>query len=722
LVDNGLFSGIQLPGSVTISHLFYADDAMFIGEWSEENLKVILNALKCFFLASGGRLTLLKSVLGASPIFSMFIFKVPCGVLKIMEAIRSRFFNGIGQEDSKITWISRNKALASKKRGGLGGSSFFALNRALLLKWVWRFISQDGSLWSRVIRAIYGPKIDAHTTHTSSNWCAIVRELHSLKDKWFIFGLIAKNVLEMALTRVSGEFELSGPPCDMMVGPMKEKLRKYFKEIPPVITCAAALNPCFNISGVEIFIEKISIDLNLYEEDINYGTIEKNNFNKCVKDLFDIYFNKYGSKNVPTSSAHSSSSMSSNTSIFHTLRQESVKRSRSDNTGTNEFGRYAGTDWIISMEQEEFNAFDILSWWKGRQSQFPDHLDAQERIQHISNLEGGSLDIEEQLLEVEAEAGYEINLADEEINPEEQAMSGSGLGVVTSATALGCVAQRYYTVSRRYPTTFGSALAGQRANFSITHSTSTSRFVKKRRSQENKIKKEKNVEDESVAAGRWLTVEEELLATCYVAVSEDNSVGRSQKHETFWYRVLNEFNSKNFKKRTNDMLTSKCHTLNANCQKFNAAYKRAKRLGKSGENDVYLMKRAQSIYRDEHKGVSFSQEDAWAILKFHPNCDAAEQVDLTGDVPGDTQEDLFGHDARPHLMEQELRLKRKAAERAFEAQAGKDRTLMRLEELRFLAISTKDLDNHDAYWIKKQKRLIKNKMRNDLGGEDDEDE
>ncbi|GJU05653.1 hypothetical protein Tco_1122083 [Tanacetum coccineum] len=72
-------------------------------------------------------------------------------------------------------------------------------------------------------------------------------------------------------------------------------------------------------------------------------------------------------------------------------------------------------------------------------------------------------------------------------------------------------------------------------------------------------------------------------------------------------------------------------------------------------------------------------------------------------------------------MEQELRLKREAAERAFEAQAEKDRTLMRLEELRFLATSTKDLDD-DAYWIKKQKQLIKNKMRNDLGDEDDEDE
>nr|GEX35755.1 glutathione S-transferase T3-like [Tanacetum cinerariifolium] len=189
----------------------------------------------------------------------------------------------------------------------------------------------------------------------------------------------------------------------------------------------------------------------------------------------------------------------------------------------------------------------------------------------------------------------------------------------------------------------------------------------------------------------------------------------SQKHETFWYRVLNEFNSKKIQKRTKDILTSKWHTLNANCQKFNAAYKRAKRLGKSGEKDVDVLKRAQN-------------------------------------VPGATQEDLFGHDARPRpagkprpakktksdatastggssastqfgeLMEQELRLKREAAKRALEAQAEKDRTLMRLEKLRFLATSTNDLDDDDAYWIKKQKRLIKNKMRNDLGDEDDEDE
>ncbi|GJU64033.1 RNA-directed DNA polymerase, eukaryota [Tanacetum coccineum] len=262
VVDEGLFKGILLPGSISISHLFYADDAMFIGEWSDGNLRSILNILKCFFLASGlqinihksqvlgvgvprhvvdqaassigcsimqnqfrylgvmvgecmsrhkawadtvlklrsrlskwkvktlsigGRLTLLKSVLGASPLYSMSIFKVPRGVLKIMEAIRNRFFNGVDPLDKKIMWAAWDKVLTSNKNGGLGVSSFHALNRALLLKWVWRFVSQDCSLWFRVIRALYGSSIGSHLTHMSSNWCSIMRELHLLKDKGFDF-------------------------------------------------------------------------------------------------------------------------------------------------------------------------------------------------------------------------------------------------------------------------------------------------------------------------------------------------------------------------------------------------------------------------------------------------------------------------------------------------------------------------------------------------------
>ncbi|GKA61618.1 RNA-directed DNA polymerase, eukaryota, reverse transcriptase zinc-binding domain protein [Tanacetum coccineum] len=258
VVDSGLFKGIHFPGSLAISHLFYADDTLFVGEWSNTNLEVIINVLRCFFAASGlsiniqkcqllgvgvsqdiivqaasaigcsimhsqfrylgvsigdrknrlkawesivsklrnrlskwkektlsigGRLTLLKAVLGASPVYSMSLFKVPLGVLNIMEGIRNRFFNGNGKSESKITWIAWNKVLASKKNGGLGVSSFFALNRALLFKWIWRFISKDGSLWSRVIQAIYGTRIDEHPLNFSSNWCAIVNEVRSLNVK-----------------------------------------------------------------------------------------------------------------------------------------------------------------------------------------------------------------------------------------------------------------------------------------------------------------------------------------------------------------------------------------------------------------------------------------------------------------------------------------------------------------------------------------------------------
>nr|GFB22400.1 RNA-directed DNA polymerase, eukaryota, reverse transcriptase zinc-binding domain protein [Tanacetum cinerariifolium] len=101
-----------------------------------------------------GRLTILKAVLGASPLYNMSIFKVPKGILKSIEAICCKFFNGMEPSTNKITWAAWNKVLASKENGGLGVSSYHALNRALLLKWVWRFISQDGSLWFRVIKAL----------------------------------------------------------------------------------------------------------------------------------------------------------------------------------------------------------------------------------------------------------------------------------------------------------------------------------------------------------------------------------------------------------------------------------------------------------------------------------------------------------------------------------------------------------------------------------------
>ncbi|CAI9266205.1 unnamed protein product [Lactuca saligna] len=49
-----MFQGISISGSnIQLSHLFYADDALFIGEWSHQNIKNLARLLKCFYVSSG---------------------------------------------------------------------------------------------------------------------------------------------------------------------------------------------------------------------------------------------------------------------------------------------------------------------------------------------------------------------------------------------------------------------------------------------------------------------------------------------------------------------------------------------------------------------------------------------------------------------------------------------------------------------------------------------
>ncbi|GJR17198.1 RNA-directed DNA polymerase, eukaryota [Tanacetum coccineum] len=254
--DAGVFNGIRIGSSLMISHLFYADDAVFIGEWSQDNLIGIMHILRCFSLLSGlsinikkshllgigvpssrvkpaaeslgcsvmstpfnylgikvggnmsmvnswgdtvdklkkrlskwklkslsigGRLTLLKSVLGSTPIYYMSLFKVPKAVLNQLEGMRRNFFNGIQDGERKIAWVKWSKVLASKKHGGLGVSSFYALNRALLTKWIWRFISKDNSLWGRVISTIHGPYSQKLTASHPSLWNSIIKEIQVIK-------------------------------------------------------------------------------------------------------------------------------------------------------------------------------------------------------------------------------------------------------------------------------------------------------------------------------------------------------------------------------------------------------------------------------------------------------------------------------------------------------------------------------------------------------------
>nr|GEV72324.1 RNA-directed DNA polymerase, eukaryota, reverse transcriptase zinc-binding domain protein [Tanacetum cinerariifolium] len=114
-----------------------------------------LSKWKMKILSIGGRFSLLKSVLGASPIYFMSMFNAPIQVLKKLESIRNHFFNGVDSNVRKMMLIKWDNVLASKEKGGLGVSSFYALNRALTFEWTWLFCTQGSFLWSRVIKLIH---------------------------------------------------------------------------------------------------------------------------------------------------------------------------------------------------------------------------------------------------------------------------------------------------------------------------------------------------------------------------------------------------------------------------------------------------------------------------------------------------------------------------------------------------------------------------------------
>ncbi|GKE77893.1 RNA-directed DNA polymerase, eukaryota, reverse transcriptase zinc-binding domain protein, partial [Tanacetum coccineum] len=223
VVTAGLFNGIVLDLLLQLSHLFYAEDVSnligiavdpssveathndigcmalnlpfsylginigghmsHIKAWNNVINKVLYRLFKWKMksLSFGGRLTLLKSVLGSTPIYYMSMFKAPIHVLKKLESICSHFFNGVDPNVWKMTFVRWDNVLASKEKGGLGVSSFYVLNRALIFKWIWRFRTQKNSLWSRLIKAIHGDL--GSKPSFSSNWTEIIRDIPLLYNK-----------------------------------------------------------------------------------------------------------------------------------------------------------------------------------------------------------------------------------------------------------------------------------------------------------------------------------------------------------------------------------------------------------------------------------------------------------------------------------------------------------------------------------------------------------
>ncbi|GJZ58680.1 RNA-directed DNA polymerase, eukaryota, reverse transcriptase zinc-binding domain protein [Tanacetum coccineum] len=118
-----------------------------------------LSTWKANLLSIGGRLTLIKFVLGSLGIYYLSIFKVPESTLKSLES-------------------------------GLGIGSLKSFNLALLQKWHWRMYSNPNAFWVKVINTLHGHEggFDHHGCKTNGIWAKIIGSSNYLHSSGILPG------------------------------------------------------------------------------------------------------------------------------------------------------------------------------------------------------------------------------------------------------------------------------------------------------------------------------------------------------------------------------------------------------------------------------------------------------------------------------------------------------------------------------------------------------
>ncbi|GJX68159.1 hypothetical protein Tco_0303886, partial [Tanacetum coccineum] len=124
----GLFKGALIgERGFLMSHLMYADDVIFMGDWSFQNVNNLIGILRCFFLTPGLKINVQKSkllgvrvdheesselasILGYEDVVDKFKHK--------LSTWNSRILSVGDLEDRKMTWVAWKKCLASKEHGG----------------------------------------------------------------------------------------------------------------------------------------------------------------------------------------------------------------------------------------------------------------------------------------------------------------------------------------------------------------------------------------------------------------------------------------------------------------------------------------------------------------------------------------------------------------------------------------------------------------------------
>lgn len=160
-----------------------------VSAWSYviDRFRTRLVGWKAKTLSFGGRLTIVKSVLGSLGSYLMSIFLVPMSVLTSLEALRAKFFWGADVDERRMHRVRWDRVLASREEGGLGVGSLFSFNRAMMFRWWWIFYHSPNLLWARLVKYLYGPdggcKSLPSRIVSTGPWIGVMRMFIQLRDR-----------------------------------------------------------------------------------------------------------------------------------------------------------------------------------------------------------------------------------------------------------------------------------------------------------------------------------------------------------------------------------------------------------------------------------------------------------------------------------------------------------------------------------------------------------
>ncbi len=137
-------------------------------------------------MSQAGQEVLIKVMIQAIPTYAMSCFKFPAGLCADLSAMATRFWWGQCGDERKIHWLSKQKLMRPKHKGGIGFRDLQLFNRALLARQGWRLLQNPSSLVFRVLKAKYFPctsfleaSIPGNSSYIWKSICESIDVLHN---------------------------------------------------------------------------------------------------------------------------------------------------------------------------------------------------------------------------------------------------------------------------------------------------------------------------------------------------------------------------------------------------------------------------------------------------------------------------------------------------------------------------------------------------------------